>query len=327
MSRSPAGGLFLLFCLLLALRDTFTQILLTGSATNGGARAQVAPVSMLFVYCWTAVALAWFFRFVRTGAMLPRVRMDRRQAARFVKLGIATWGVYAATIWGIGMVGAPVFNIVDYGAMPIMTMAAATLLVRERLSLRSYGCGLLGVIGVVLLLTVEPATSRELGGVTASWTLGVVLALLSPILTAYSSALQKQQVAEGLHPDEVLLYRFPIPALLMTTWFIATQPMLTWSQTAALVLVGAAGLFLPLLLLCFGFMRASLGQFASYLFLIPVFTLVMVPAVVVGEWERLMHWQIAVGSLLLLGSYVTAEVLPRATSTRREQTGADGSRR
>ena len=179
-----------------------------------------------------------------------------------MRLGLATWGVYAATVWGILIVGAPVFNVIDYGAMPILTMVAGTLLLGERQpSWRNYILGMVGIAGVSLLYVADSSIASETHEVP--WRVGIALALVSPVLTSYCTAIQKDQVDRGLHPDEILMFRFPLPASLMTAWYIMDSPALNLADIPSLVAVSTVGLFLPLLLLCYGFMTSSVRQFSS----------------------------------------------------------------
>jgi drug/metabolite transporter (DMT)-like permease len=287
---------FWMFCILLAGRDSFTQLL----------GMTVHPVPMLVVFCWTSTIVAWLFGTVRTGIRSPfsiwrRLEVDQRWA--LVRLGLATWGVYAATVWGVVILGASVFNIVDYAAMPILTIGAGALLLGEdRPSMRNYAWGVVGIIGVGLLYLADSQRASEIHG--APWEIGVSLALVSPLLTSYCSAVQKDQVDRGLHPDEILMFRFPLPATLMTVWYITGTETLRIGDLPGLVAVGVIGMFLPLLLLCYGFMTSSLRQFSSYLFLVPLLTLLVVPTMIEGEWERLTEWCLVAGGACLACSYI-----------------------
>ena len=220
-----------------------------------------------------------------------------------MRLGLATWGVYAATVWGVLIVGAPVFNIIDYGAMPIMTVAAGALFLGEsRPSTRNYALGAVGIVGVGLLYMADLQRASETHA--APWEVGVILAVISPVLTSYCSAVQREQVVRGLHPDEILMFRFPLPAVLMSVWYMGGSTTLSLGDVPGLVAVGVVGVFLPLLLLCYGFMTSSLRQFASYLFLVPLLTVLIVPTMIDGEWDRLTEWPIVAGGACLACSYI-----------------------
>ena len=292
----PSTGYFWMFCILLASRDAFTQVL----------GVEVHPVPMLLVYCWTCTIAAWVFGTVRRGLQSPLLiwrQLAPRQRWTLVYLGFATWGVYAATVWGIVIVGASVFNVIDYGAMPILTVGAGAVFLGEGSpSVKTYTVGAIGVVGVLLLFLADLPTASAIHG--GAWEVGIVLAMVSPVLTSYCSAIQKDQVNCGLHPDEVLMFRFPIPAILMTVWFVVDSPPVDLAHVPGLVVISVGGVFLPLLLLCYGFMTATLRQFSSYLFVVPILTVLIVPTMIVGEWGRLAEWRIVTGGVLLASAYV-----------------------
>src|SRR4029077_4660557 len=167
---------------------------------------RVSPVLMLLVYCWVVTACAWCSRYLIPREATPFSvwrTLTKAQKLTFIKLGLATFGVYASTFFGISLVGAPIFNMLDYGAMPLMTILSASLVVKEKVSRARVFCGVLALLGVACLFWADIENVSKV-----VWTVGLLLALSSPLLTAYSSALQKAQVDSKLHPDEVLLYRF-----------------------------------------------------------------------------------------------------------------------
>jgi drug/metabolite transporter (DMT)-like permease len=316
-----ASVYFLLFVALLAFRDVLIELFLT--ARNG---ANVPASLMLAVYCATATGLAWLFHVIQ--AYSPTIRPSRRverersinpwrhwiklsgtQRRRFLKLGIATWVVYAATIWGIGFVGAPVFDLVDYAWMPLLTVLAGAYWVREEIPKRRIVFGIIGCASVALIFWGRPQHGGQHRGY--EWATGIFLAVVSTLTTSYCNALQKQQVDDDLEPDEVLLFRFPIPTVLGIVWLAIERPQFDAVALVGLVIVGAVGLFLPLLLLCYGLVQKSLGVFSRYLFLIPVLIWILVPALVSDERARLSDWRILSGAILLVGSYIGSEVLER----------------
>lgn len=306
----PPGLIFVVFCLLLAGRDAFSHFLLVQA---------VDPVFMLTVYCISASVVAWVFRMVRTRSIEFRSafrRLTGEQKLTFVKLGLATWTVYAVTVFGIKALGATVFNAVDYGSMPILTLFAGIIMFRERLAWYQGVGAAISMLGIALFLT---APSEIL--LSSSWRLWILVALLSPIFTSLSSGYQKRQIDQGLHPDEVLLFRFPLPALLMIVWMLIEQPEVSWTSVPALAAISIGGLFLPLWLLCFAFMKSSLSRFSMFLFLVPIFTFVLGPLLVEGEWEKLTSWPILGGILVVLTGYASFSRFWRPTPERSDSQG------
>ncbi len=296
---NQASIYFLMFCAFLVVRDVFSHYLV-----RPGDGTAIAPEAMLVVYFWTAVALAWLFEWARGGgASIGKHwrRLARDQRLDFVKLGLATWAVYASTIVGFRLIGAPVFNVVEYSAMPLLTVLAGGFLLGERILAGRVVLSLVSVAGVVLIFLARPS-----GEGTGSWVWGLVCVTASAVLTSYCSAIQKRQVTDGLSPSVVLLFRFPLPALITTVWLLAAKTPIAPKVILPLMIIAAIGVFLPLLLLCFGFMRATLGEFSRYLFLIPILTWLLVPALVQKEQSFLFDWKSVLGASVLLTSFMLA---------------------
>lgn len=288
---------FLFFCCLLAGRDAFSHLLLV---------RRVDPVFMLTCYCVFASLLAFAAKSYRTKSLeflsLFR-RLSAEERRRFLILGLATWGVYTVTIFGISRLGATLFNFIDYGAMPVFTFLAGVLWFNDNPTRSMYAGGLVALCGLLLFLfaPVEVATGTN-------WVFWVCFSMASPVLTALCSALQKKQIDNGLHPDIVLLFRFPIPAVIMLVWLLWSRPVMHVSDLPPLLLLSFLGVFLPLLLLCYGFgqREGALSRFSVYLFLIPVLTFALGPLLVRGEWAKLSQPTISLGiGLVLLGYFIS----------------------
>jgi drug/metabolite transporter (DMT)-like permease len=197
-----------------------------------------------------------------------------------------------------------VFNAIDYGAMPVMTLAAAGLALRERPTRAQVLGGLLGGIGVVVLCLV-PDPQRL--GTSSSWALWLAISFVSPILTAACSAIQKRLLNAGYSPADVLILRFPISAVVFGAWMLAGDHRVESSALPGLIGVTIVGAFVPLWLLCFGLLRRGLSSLAGFLLLIPVFTFALGPLVVSERWSLLMSPWIVGGTALLILGYLLAE--------------------
>jgi drug/metabolite transporter (DMT)-like permease len=298
LAQLPAPLLFGTFCFLVASRDVLSHRLLTQN---------VDVVFLLTAYTVSASVFAWCFRLLRTGSpafISPFRLLPKKQKVVFLKLGIATWLVYVVTMFGISKLTAPLFNAVDYGAMPLMTLGLAIVATHESVVRRQILGACISAGGLLVFVV---ATQQK--GFPAGSGLWVGISLLSPILTSVCSMYQRQQVQSGMHPDEVLLYRFPIPAVLMLVWLLATSPRLALNQLPQILLISMVCLFLPLWLLCLGFVRASLGRFSAYLFLIPIFTFILGPLLVKGQLALITRPSILVGAGLALCGFCVFEGL------------------
>jgi len=259
--------------------------------------------------------LAWLVRSIRKksfGFVKPFLHLPREQRLDFIKLGIATWIVYVVTIYGIGKLGSPVFNLIDYCIMPVLTLLTARLINRERTFAHHIAGALFSACGIVLILRaliLDPPTDPY-------WRIWIALSFLSPIFTSVCNSLQKRQVDQKMTPDEVLLYRFPIPAVLMAVWFYIAKLYETDVPVGAplhylprVLLAGAVAVFLPLWLLCYGFIRSSVVELARYLPLIAVFTFVLARLLLKGQWNLVRLPEVWVAAALLLVGYLLANGL------------------
>ena len=302
LSRLPAPLLFVGFCFLIASRDVLSKALM---------KHDVPAVFLLSVFMLSASLYAWLFRWFRTGSAAfaaPFARRSGVEKIRFVKLGLSTWVVYAATIFGIEKLGAQLFNAVDAGAIPLLTLLLAAR--TEPVSPRQKIGSLVSASGLALFLFATTRAGFPVDG-GAAW---ILVCLLSAAFTSLCSLYQRQQVQEGMHADEVLLYRFPIPAAIMLVWLWIKGTPLSLNSMVPMLVVSFVCVFLPLWLLCIGLMRESLGRFSAYLFLIPVFTFVLGPMWARDESGVLNQTEIVLGVVLALVGYCVFEgILTRRT--------------
>ena len=287
--------IFNFLCLLVASRDVFSHRLLAGA---------VDPLWMLLVFCCSCCLYSWIFRVIRTGkpgVVKPFLKLDLPHRFIFLKLGIITWLVYVATVFGVKYLGAAVFNVVDYGGTPLITLVMAFFMMGDKLKRSNLFGTIVALAGLILFFAasenIDVSSQRW-------WAIGLVLALVSSFTTSLSYVYQKKQVDAGLTPEEVLLYRFPIPALLMLVWCLIEPPHFELSSLLPLLAISFFGVFLPLWLMCFGFMKESIAQFSVYIFLIPIYTFILGPIIVAGEFEKLTQPKILLGTLLVFAGYL-----------------------
>ncbi len=317
---------FLAFCTLLALRDLAWDLLLGSDKVS----IPIPPAYAGLVMGLTSTSLGYLTYLLRVRAIergtnsreplgrLPWHRWrqyPRPVKRRFLLLGTATLVVYGATILGIATAGASVFDAIDYALVPLATVIIGGLFDSGSRRGHHLVAGMVA-LGAVLLLAHPSAAS----GVSPwSVAIGGGLALISGAFTAYCTSLQKEQLNCGMHPDEVLLFRFPITAFGMACWLgaiylgspgILSLRILGW-PTVILFFVSAAGGFLPLYLLNFGLMRETVGRFAKYLILIPLLVYVGNPfflSLMGRNWKSLNMLE-GLGCLLLVVSFLGSEVL------------------
>ena len=276
--RFPSSVLFFLFCLLISGRDVYTSALSKGSG----------PVFVLFFYCAGATLLSWLVYGLRTQTWNSVELFKRLSAAarlRFLKLGVSTLIVYAATVFGIYQLGTAVFASVDYGAMPVATLIADRIIQRNRISRIQFLGTVVASAGILIFFSGQFGALLSL----PNHRIWLGISLLSPAFTAYCTVLQKQQVDAGMPPEEVLLFRFPIPAIaFFTCWGIEGFPHVL-PDLPSRALITVFGVFLPLWLLCLAFVRSAVGTLAGFLFLIPVLTFALSLVFLPDQLKVILH--------------------------------------
>jgi drug/metabolite transporter (DMT)-like permease len=297
-----APMLFVSFCLLISSRDIFSDFLLN---------EEVDPLFMLVVFALTASICAWMVRAIRTKSINP-VRpfkeLENSQKLLSVKQGLSTSIVYIITILGIKYLGAQVFNIVDYGGMPIITLLLASSMLAQKIDRAQIIGAIIGLSGLTLFYFFP---SENLSIDRNGWVIWIAISLLSPFFTSLCSVFQAKQLKNGMHPDEVLMYRFPITALLAFSWLLVEQPAIHWQMVPGLVFLGVTTVFLPLWLLSYGIMLDSLRRFSVYLFLIPIFTFLLGPLLVEKRWTMMLEPAIVGGAILIAFGFLVFEKVVR----------------
>ena len=290
---------FNIFAVLIALRDTFTQLLLLDNI-------DAFSILTSFFVVTTLAALIFNYCFGRSSIIK---RLQNRQNGTLISifsLGVLTLFAFTATVYGIQMIGAPVFSLIEHALIPVAMLFLATKFLGESLSSIMKLGFLVSILSlVVFLFSTTKSSSQETALI---WFIGILLALLGAMLTAANSFFQKKLVQQNYTPDEVLFFRFVIPSLLMITVIpfrhASVHSSFNFEKITILSLFGFA---LPLVFLCFGFVRASFSRFSSFNILIPTYTFLIGPIVAKGELERLTQPMVILGVLGILLGFVMFE--------------------
>jgi len=192
---------------------------------------------------------------------------------------------------------------------PAITVIVAWFLIRERLSRWQVGGIAVALAGVVVIvLQGEFATLSTLAFVIGD--LWVELALLSWSL--YSIVLKRSALALG---PFVLLWASCVPAglMLFPLWLVemawAGRTMaFTWETTGIVAYVGFFGTIVGMAAWNEGNLKIGPSRAASFLYLIPVFTVVLA-VVILGEAFEVYH---LVGMVLVFGGVAIANRTRRA---------------
>lgn len=260
--------LFLSFCFLIALRDT----LIDGIQINN----RRDSLFLLFIFCSSASLYSYLIHVVRTKNFdyFTTFRTSSKQQRKtFGRLSIATLAVYGITVFGILAVSPGIVNFIEYGIMPATTLFLASKSIDEKTRPHEIIATIIGLIGVVFFTFIPDREGTLPHG--WEWIFWILLFAVSAYLTSLCSLYQKQLVNNGLTPQEVLLYRFPLAAIICGIACIILKVDLQWDLLPKLLLISLFTVFLPLWLLCYAFMRESLRRFSIYLLFIPVFTVLI----------------------------------------------------
>lgn len=178
--------------------------------------------------------------------------------------------------------------------MPGMTLYLAIKVNKETASTSQKIATVIGLVGVVLFTFIPDSKGSLPHGF--EWAIWIVLFAVSAYLTSLCSLYQKKLVETGMTPHEVLLYRFPLSAIICAVGCLIFKVDINFKILPELLLISLFTVFLPLWLLCYAFIRESLGRFSIYLLFIPVFT------VIIGAIFRTDRLSIYKNQLFLIGS-------------------------
>jgi drug/metabolite transporter (DMT)-like permease len=270
---------FNLFALLIASRDVLTQCLLLDAVP--------AYHLLTAFFLVTSCAGLLFNATLRGFSISKRLRsVGCRFVAEAFSLGTLTAAAFGVTILGIKLMGAPLFSLVEHALIPVFTVFLAAKAFREMLT-RAMTFGLV-MSGLSLVVFMSATLSNSTIADGESWAAGIFASILGAALTAYTTFYQKRLINAGYSPDEVLFTRFVFPAIGLSIASLWVEP---WEFTGQKLLnlagVSLVGFALPLVFLCFGFVRSSLSRFASFNILIPAYTFVVGGVLVPAELLKL----------------------------------------
>jgi drug/metabolite transporter (DMT)-like permease len=242
---------------MLVARDVTYDLLL--SATISGVAFAFSTTSSI------AAAAAFTVSARRQVVSITSLLKDRHVCRCAIALGLLSAVIYAVTFVMIHLVGAGLFNLVDYGLTPLLTATIGAAFFRERLATRYFISAPIYVVGVCLLFRPH--------GIAAIHYVAVIA--LSPIATACSDALAKSLLQMRMSPHQLLLIRF-VPAAVILGIFLAVLPRVGLSQappplldfTWLLPIAFILG-YLPLLALLTGLKTQALTSLAVWELCIP----------------------------------------------------------
>lgn len=194
-----------------------------------------------------------------TGGLYATSR-PKRPAARVIRIHAARSGVVAimalSFFWGIGRVPLAEAIALSFIA-PLIALALAALVLGERVGRSSIGAGILGIAGVLIILTGQTDTARR----APDASLGVAAILVSAVFYAINLVMARHQ-AQHAQPREIAFFQ----NLFVLAIFAVGAPFLTSvpAGTHWPAIVGAAVLAVTsLLLLSWANARAEAQQLVN----------------------------------------------------------------
>jgi drug/metabolite transporter (DMT)-like permease len=197
----------------------------------------VAPVGQMVFFRSTFAIVPVAVIYALRGELASAVRTGRP----FGQLGrgmISTVGMF--TNFG-ALARLPLADATAIGfASPLMTVALAALILKEKVRIYRWSAVAVGFVGVIVMLVphFEPGHFTGIGTATAS--VGAVLALVSAICNA-GTVIQTRRLTQSETTSSIVFYFSLICAIAgaLTLPFAWHSP--TWSELAALVSVGLLG--------------------------------------------------------------------------------------
>jgi drug/metabolite transporter (DMT)-like permease len=222
-----------------------------------------------------------------------------------ILLGFFTWVAFLSTIYGIRLIGAPIFNLVEHALIPISMAYFATKLLFEKFSLQMRLGFIISSFSVLIFMSRGIHLNAFIDG--ANWVCGILLAIIGSILTALTSVTHKK-FSTQFEPEEFLILRFTIPTLALAAMLLLRQPTsITLMQLFQLVVTAIFGFGLPLVCLCFGFVKSSLARFSGFILLVPFYTFILGEILIGDTTSQLTEPVSIIGICGLIFGYVVFE--------------------
>lgn len=248
--------LFFMFALLIGIRDIGAEVIFSEHPRE-------ARTCFAFLVCATITILSLILIIADKGLPeLLRKISASRILAYVILVGTSAAVVYLVTFEMIGLIGAGLFDLFDYGLAPILTGMLGIIFFGNSKTKRFWIAVVFYIVGILLLFW---------GNQTTGWA-WVVIAILSPIGTAVSDATTKWLLSEeggNLTRSELLFVRFLPATVLIGIWIFATGGQIHLHEAVLSIPLAVFCGFAPLWFLCTGLGRAALTKFAVWEFLIP----------------------------------------------------------
>ncbi len=284
---------FMIFAILIAARDSFSQLLLDQN---------IDPFFMVFCFFSITSVLAFAYGKIFKLKTIPLAENFKEKAL----LGVITCSAFLLTLFGIKLIGASIFSLVEHCLIPISTFFLAVHLLKDNASKSMYVGIIISVVSVLLFLFA--INDYEFIVFKKDWIAGILIAVLCSLLTSISSIFQKKLLLKNHEPYQVLLARFTLPSAMVFVFLLLKGVEIPgFVNVLKIVIISIFFFSLPLLLLLQGFVRSSMARFSIFNILIPSFTFLFNSLLFDNEFSKWSNRWVLLGTAGILVGHVIFE--------------------
>lgn len=282
------------FAILIGLRDVWSGIILSKN---------LHPLTMLFYFSLFTSLFSLIISKLQKKDKVLKSFIEHSKL--YLSLGIFTTLAFSGMMYGISLIGASLFTVIEHGLIPFFTFFMGIRLLGERVD-RNHWAGIIcAIIGVQLIFV--PGLKTETNQIEIMYLVGIILAILGSVLTAYTSVIQKKLVSCGQDSFVILFWRFLIPSviLFMANRIYGLPHHIEYSgEISVLALVGFT---IPLYLLLKGFVKSTMISFSMFNLMIPLYTIFIAIIIHPKDLDKMLNAYSITGSLLVMLGFVISE--------------------
>jgi drug/metabolite transporter (DMT)-like permease len=287
-SRNIAYVAFAAFCLLSSVRDVVSEIFFKDRLY------EASPVFVLFVYGAVAQLMAVAFFFAESTLGELRKIYFRSMWKELLSLNVFTLSAWFFYYLAIDTpLGAALTSFVEYGSGPIFLAVVGALVAGEPINRAFAWSAAASLAGIAIL--AEPRF--EVGAVSWLWILGLSLALLTGLSSAFYRVSFKLLLEVGLAKSAIVFLRLVAMTILLGAYLCFRPDKFRGDLLLPLAVVGALTFAIPLFLMLTVLRRIPVVNYAMLLFCVPAATYIL--AGMFGYGSFFLSDFIAAGFILL----------------------------
>jgi drug/metabolite transporter (DMT)-like permease len=265
-SRTIAYVAFAAFCLLSSVRDVISEIFFKNRLY------EASPVFVLFVYGAVAQLIAAAFFFAESSPGELRKISFRSMWKELLWLNVFTLSAWIFYYLAIATpLGAALTSFVEYGSGPIFLAIVGVLVAGEPIKGTFAWSATASLAGIAILA----APRFQLDNVSWPWILGLSLALLTGLSSAFYRVCFKLLLEIGLAKSAIVFLRLIGMTLFLGAYLCFRPDKFRGDLLLPLAVVGALTFALPLFLMLTVLRRIPIVNYAMLLFCVPATTYIL----------------------------------------------------